>query len=288
MTIIREKDGVCKHAPTQLPRVHTKKNLTSVKSNEKASPISYSLRALSASTPAAEAERKAKTAMNFAREHESSNREAFKSAWLEGGAHCLLAAFSPFSQELRELITTSSVAAVEHTVHIADELDKMGMVNMPNRRRRKEQNKYLGKMLEAYMLSFFTIPVELTLARLQPDVGFAGTLERFIAMVQELRGDISSHGLLTNRQPISTLMLQHVREGVDRADVIEFIASYDPFIRRSNALGKRQTDRLARRTKERLQAVAPYRIAYDVALATVRTQMPTPASNGLPTLDTAA
>jgi len=228
--------------------------------------------------PASDADRKAKAAMHFAYKCKEPGAGGSKSAWVEGGAHCFLAAISPSSHVLGELVTASTVGVVEHMVHIADELDRMGMIDMPDRRRRKEQNKYMVRALEAYSLDFFAIPVRLVLSWSQPDAGLADTLQLFHKAVKALPEDLSPRAILANRQPIAALLLDHVRDAADQADVIDFVASYDPFTSRSNALGQRQTARLGRRTRERLQALDLGTMAYDVALATLTVRTSPPGS----------
>lgn len=221
-----------------------------------------------ASPRTSKAAQKADIARYFADEHKTLKRDSFKSAWLSGGAHCYLAAYSPFSPVVEKLVTTSAVAVVKHIVHIADELDKMGMINMPDRRKRKEQNNYLRKALEAYAAFFYRIPVEKALYDTLPDAGYLDAAQIFHDVVEKLPNDISPQAIYEDRQPISSIIIGHISEEVDRTDVIEFVSSYDPFHTRGNALGARQTNRLVRRAKEQLQAFDPSRTAYEVAMAT--------------------
>jgi hypothetical protein len=265
---IKHNDG-CKSAPSKRSRLNAKGSPMSVGKGGKTLVIPFG--GLCTMSPASEAERKATAAMRFAHEFKALEGGGLQSAMHDGGTHCFLASFLPFSQALGRLVAASAVGVVEHMVHVADELDRMDMIDMPDRRRRKEQNKYMVRALEAYSLDFFTVPVRLTLSRLQPDAGFDDALQVLFKVVEALPEDLSPHAIFADRQLISALMLDHVRDEADRADVVKFVDAYDPFIARSNALGKRESARLGRRAEEHLQAFDPGRIAYSVALATSMT-----------------
>ncbi|BDQ38857.1 hypothetical protein SYK_32170 [Pseudodesulfovibrio nedwellii] len=217
---------------------------------------------------ASEATQKADKAKHFANKYKSSGTHSLKSAWFHGGAHCYLAAYSALSPIVEELVITSAVAVVEHIIHVADELDKMDLIDMPDRRKRKEQNKYLRKALEAYLPTFYQTPVEKALYYTTPDAGYHDATQIFHNVIKNLPNDISPQTIYENKQPILTLMMEHVSEKVDQADVIKFVTTYDPFTPRHHALGKRQKERLTRRANERFQRLDPSRTAYDVAMAT--------------------
>lgn len=257
-----------------------KYNRTNTVLNKKMDSLSLENELLQVIQRIPEAEQKAKAARRFADGHIAFGNKVFKSAWDEGGPHCLLSTMTPFDEKILKLVTTSTVGAVEHAVYIANELHKMDLVRMPMRRDIRGVKRYLNKVLECYTYEFYPLATGVALPRLTESSSMGDAVNTFHAVISCFPRDLSPHVITDNMSPIAEIMLNHARSDADKADVEKFISTYNPFSPRPNILGKALKDRLTRNASKAVRSSAPGPIAFRVALVTALQALPSP-QNGL-------